>query len=117
MMKDGKLFRVIQENCWDADARILDMDKHGKVWNTLIKCVCVCVCVCVEIYFNSYSRLFLLFYFFVLFIADICFHLFFCFFSGVTVQALSTVPVMFSYWVRISVKMNQTLGFNYTFLP
>lgn len=74
MMKDGKLFRVIQENCWDANTRIRDMDEHG---------ICTDMRDASKYYsVSSYWRL------------KAC-----SWPSGVTVQALSTVPVMFSYWV------------------
>lgn len=33
MLKDGKIFRTVDENCWNLEKRVEDMDKTGrKVW-------------------------------------------------------------------------------------
>ena len=40
MMKDGQLFREIDDNCWSPEARLQEMDATGE-------CVCLSVCLSV----------------------------------------------------------------------
>ena len=68
MMQDGKVFRTVEENCWNPTKRVEEMDATGRLqsfpydfWETA----------------KQFTKLYL----------------------GVAVQVLSTVPVMFSYWV------------------
>ena len=29
MMRDGKLFRIVDQNCWDPETRLKEMDETG----------------------------------------------------------------------------------------
>ena len=43
MMKDGRLFRVIEPNCWSPEARIKDMDATGKEAYVMARIACTCM--------------------------------------------------------------------------
>ena len=70
--KDGQLFREIEENCWSPEARIKEMDETGKAFINVSRAV------------GRWKGT----------------RVTFATAVGVALQVLSTVPVMFSYWVR-----------------
>ncbi|XP_078259543.1 2-amino-3-carboxymuconate-6-semialdehyde decarboxylase isoform X2 [Rhinoraja longicauda] len=96
MMKDGNVFRVIQENCWDPQVRIQEMDQSALLdccvnnsydLNILARC-----CTVRSLYVLPVTCVGLL--------RDLRFPPTLQRRTGVTLQVLSTVPVMFNYWAK-----------------
>lgn len=43
MVKDGKLFREIEENCWSPEVRLKEMDAAGRIYKHDVSMVSVFV--------------------------------------------------------------------------